>query len=92
MPWAEYYSFLWLCGHYLNFPFRKLFDRLRAGSEHMAKLPPAHRGQFVAIRATRNKAAPRVNAAGGSDEVKRAGGSVIFSRYLFHSAAIVTHP
>ena len=45
----------------------------------MAKLTPAHRGQFVAIRATRNEAAPRVNAAGGSDEVKRAGGSVIFS-------------
>ena len=45
----------------------------------MAKLTPAHRGQFVAIRATRNEAVPRVNAAGGSDEVKRAGGSGIFS-------------
>ena len=45
----------------------------------MAKLTPAHRGQFVAICATRNEATPRVNAAGGSDEVKRAGGSGIFS-------------
>jgi hypothetical protein len=45
----------------------------------MAKLTPAHMGQFVAICATRNEATPRVNAAGGSDEVKRAGGSGIFS-------------
>ena len=45
----------------------------------MAKLTPPHRGQFVAIRATRNEATPRMNAAGGSDEVKRTDGSVIFS-------------
>ena len=45
----------------------------------MAKLTPPHRGQFVAIRATRNEATPCVNATGGSDEVKRAGGSGIFS-------------
>ena len=45
----------------------------------MPILRPAHGGQFVAIRATRDEASPRVNAAGGSDDIKRAGGSVIFS-------------